>query len=613
MPNIKWSPLIALVLSLNAWADSALPKVIVNHDLYIHTGKPLETSPVNESTKSYTQDYASSQGALAAEQAINAIADNQREITSFGAAFSLNATYGQHQLWYWKSPNTRSFPTYRSWVERGLMGNAAGSYYLQNGYFDSLLIQKLNGKDIFSSILAKTSKDRPTIISVRLNDHHHTIGAADIFSGNVTDAEIASAKFSRRVAALSPEYRNFYRDSRNLVSKQNGFGAGCRLDSKQLNFAEPDVILSKQREILNLVNSYFDSIDGIELDFLRNNCFFTNSTPLHVREKRMHENLIKPIQALIAQLSNKPPRKKFHLILRLPLDEVNELPKHGINLRRLASEGAIDGIIFAYSQPYTSSQVVPNPLRRFTQFKGKVYYELYNISDSQGVGAKSFRRPSALNEIATTAYEALYAGYDGLSLFNFHYIFKDNANVLNSQNYFSWPRLFSFIDDTAALKAIPPRFFFAQKNAAGPGNKFATSGLNKPVRADFRFHPEGRALASQASLRLILEGFENLSIGEQAAWKNIKFHLKVNGKLVTVKGSPLVLVGSTSTSPGWAADPASDYELASVVPWGFYASKEGRFPQPKWNALSQSIEVIPVSDPGKLLQKTRKVQFQLAL
>src|SRR5690606_26789722 len=67
-----------------------MPTVIVNHDLFSYyfpslDGREKQIKPFG----------------LSSEVAATRIANNQKEVTGAGAAFSLNLTYGSHVIPYW--------------------------------------------------------------------------------------------------------------------------------------------------------------------------------------------------------------------------------------------------------------------------------------------------------------------------------------------------------------------------------------------------------------------------------------------------------------------------------------------------------------------------------
>jgi|GEM_PF-5265899 len=581
--------------------SETLPQILVNHDLYVHTDYGLESGTPKEKP-----NVRSLNDTQAVQTALNAISDNHKELSSLGAGFSLNASYGSHDLWYWGSTTH----TYRQWWN-ALLKTQAEDYFTSGfGYIDTLVLNKFIGAgDFISGVLARKSSEGPFMISVRMNDHHHLEDVEDFLAPK--DLPVSAAPFSRRVAGLSPEYRTFLAQGKVISGVENpprgktGQGLGCDKKgdegkfSYHLDFSDDAVLKHKIKQIEDLFKRY-DDLDGVELDFLRANCYFPIGTKLD-RKKEVMKSYFDSVFAAKASFTLRTGKTPL-LTIRVPLDE-SPLNVHGINVAALAGNDKLDGVIFGYSKPYLRSQVIANPIHSLsTKHAGlKVYYELYQITDGQ-----TKRRPATEAEIATSAYEALNAGYNGVSLFNFHYLFKHNS--LLKQEYagqaFSWASILNLLKDRVKMKtSIRPTYFFGAKNAVGD---FQIGKLNDSATTSFRFSKTSRLVDDTAVLRIIHEG----EAPNALSWKDVRFHVKINGQLVkNPNGS--ARVSSISTSYG--RDPIRFFDDAEVKEWGPGSSQHIVIPASYFKHINNTVEVILVQDSKKVFKSSSRIQIQLSM
>lgn len=574
----------------------AAPSVLVNHDLFVHTDRPIETGGLRN--LSYVTGMAQT---APAGIAVDSISLNQAELAGLGAGFSLSATYGSHNLWFWNP----AFGSYRQWLD-GLLGNQAPTYF-NNGPIDTLILNKVLGQsDLLADVLQRKTASKPIFMSVRMNDHHHLVDA-DKFNADVS-LPVQDPAFSRRVAALTPEYLKFLSEKKVISGEANpsigktGQGLGCdKKDSNgkvsyHLDFSDPNVILQKIREIEDLFASY-DDLDGVELDFIRSNCFFTvgaSTTLKNARMKLLFDRVFAAKEAFEIRT-----KKSLLLTIRIPIDEA-VYAVHGINLAGLAQDDRLDGIIFGYSKPYLRSQVPASPVTGHAGLK--TYFELYQITDNQ-----SRRRPATIDEIATSAYEALYAGYHGISLFNFHYLFKDNAFVKTEYagKAFSWKNVMSYLNDRERIKTnILPSYFFGERNAEGD---FLTRGIGDSVSVGFRFARNGRRVENSAVLRILLDDFKSQ---DKAAWDSVIFNVKVNGVVVkTASGADLAASATTS----FGRDPIRYFSDSETQDWGPAGSKVMQIPKSMFRDYTNRIEVVPVKDLKGFFNTSRRLSLQLTM
>lgn len=592
--------------SVSSSVNRTLPKVLVNHDLYVHTDWGLQI-PGGEKKSSYVKSITNT--AQAEADALAAVLGNHSELALLEAGLNVSSTYGGHDLFYWG----RTDQTYNQWI-RGLLGGNSNAY-LSSGSaaIDTLILKKLrSGDSIFSDILAQKSTAQPLIVSVRMNDHHH-LNDAQQFLGPWVNLPFKEPGFSRKLAAVSPDYLDFL--SREMVISgvanpvlgKKGLGLGCdTMDSEgqhsyHLDYAENDVLMYQVKKLTALFRNH-PNLDGVELDFLRSNCFFNEGVPKD-RRKFLMNYLFTQVYRLKADFLRINGRNPF-VVVRVPLEDAED-EALGLDVAALANNTNIDGIIFGYSKPYLRSQIkVPSlPIKHANL---KIYYELYQITDNQLSGTQNRRRPASRSEILTAAYEALRAGYDGISLFNFHYAYKDNP--LLKPEYagqaVTWSSIVNPIKNLAQLKQINPIYYFNFRNSDG----VFTPRLNgDPASVVFRLATADRTLSETAAFRVIVEG---LTASDVAAWRAVSLNVRVNGvSVVASNGLPLAMKNSSS----YGRDPIRFYQEDLMTPWSPESSKDIVIPRSRFRNMSNRIEVHVASDPQGFFAKTKsRIQMQLS-
>lgn len=592
--------------SLTVPATRTLPNILVNHDLYVHTDWGLQT-PGGEKKSSYVKSTVNTSQAEA--DALAAVLGNHSELASLGAGLNVSSTYGGHDLWYWG----RTDLTYKQWIS-GLLGGNSNAYLTGgSSAIDTLILSKLrSGDSIFSNILAQKSTAQPLIVSLRMNDHHH-LNDAQQFLGPWANLPFKEPGFSRKLAAVSPDYLDFLSQGKVISGVTNpalgkkGAGLGCdTMDSEgqhsyHLDYGENEVLMYQVKKLTALFRNH-PNLDGVELDFLRSNCFFNEGVPKD-RRKFLMNYLFTQVYRLKAEFLIKNGRNPL-IVVRVPLEDAED-EALGLDVAALANNANIDGIIFGYSKPYLRSQVkVPAiPIKHANL---KIYYELYQITDNQAAGTQNRRRPASRPEILTAAYEALRAGYDGISLFNFHYAYKDNP--LLKPEYagqaVTWASIINPIGNLTQLKQIAPIYYFNVRNAEGV---FTPSLNGSPASVVFRLATEGRTLSESASMRVIGEG---LSASDLAAWRAVSLNVRVNGVLVvSSNGLPLSMRNSSS----YGRDPIRFYQEDLMTPWAPDSSKDIVIPRARFRNMTNRIEVLVASDPQGFFAKTKsRIQMQLS-
>ncbi|PCI27965.1 hypothetical protein COB52_04240 [Candidatus Kaiserbacteria bacterium] len=441
--------------------SKTLPFIIVNHDLYVHTLQPLidgEGKALSPIGHSY-------------EEVMSELSKAKRDITGNGAGFSLSLTYGSHSLWYWTGKLS-----YKEWLCRLLKG--ACKTLLSEERLDNLISGKVENRQILNDL------EPGTIVSVRMNDHHHVNGAEKFLDGSFSSSE---KLITRKIAAISPEFLIFLKRgfvvSKKERAKYGKFsdGPGCKEDGYSLDFSKIDVINHRYRQIRALLLN--DNTEAVELDFSRSPCYFPER--VSVSRRRYFMNLL---LSRVFRDRNQIAKTGRHvkIIIRIPIDV--EEHHFGISWTRLLKRKA-DAIILAKRLPYNSSDwKMPTAFRN--NGDTKIYGEIYPISDAASTSTGVARRQAHLNELYTTAYEMRRAGVDGISLFNFQYYFKSNSGLMPADR-FGWSDVLSCIKSIKCLEGKRGSYFLVNRNSK--------SDLNARV---LRHSTYSRFTISRPSLRV---------------------------------------------------------------------------------------------------------------
>lgn len=507
--------------------QQASPKVLVNHDIYSHTLQPVieggnaALSPIGQGHDQFLKQITRAHNDVSANSA---------------SRFTLNLSYGSHLLSYWNHG-----ASYKDWLCSVAGDVLCRSSLLKPVSSDNLIAGKLVGRNILTDYQEATGIDRGKSVSVRMNDHHHLERAEEFFS-----PPISPANRIRRLSAMSPEYLKFVAQRKVLRSKkgslrrgQIGSGPVCDIKTNYLflDFSDAAVRSFKVQKIASLIQT--PGVTNVELDFTRSACLFPLFSSLKLKQDSISA-LLNSVDSVRDQVASETGRY-VELTVRVPYDV--SVQHTGLNLSIMAARQQVDAIIIGRSLPYLDPSVLlPRELVRAKRGKIKVYRELYHIADAVG----SVRRNAAPQEVYTAANQAFNFGFDGVSLFNFQYIFSDNNHVASHMKY-EWGELLDCISSKSCLNQKKRSYFFSRRNAQSSKMTVSTRSpaLIRVLMLNPRSAPTSR---KRAYLRIQAErSSDDMKLRRGRVWA------VVNGKKYTL----------SNVSRLMGVDPARWYPVAA--------------------------------------------------
>ena len=226
------------------------------------------------------------------------------------------------------------------------------------------------------------------LISYRMNDHHH-------------------------LNDLSwPTHNDFWREHPEYW-QDNSDG------NRYFNYMLPEVRDHYFSILRELCTNY--DVDGVELDFQRSPRFFRPEDM--GKGKEVMDGFVRRIKKMMEKIGEER-GKYLKLSIRVP-HTVDKCLQIGLDVLKWDSEGLID-IINISSYFIHTIEIGIEEFKTQTKHAG-IYGEMHFITDAfnspMGI---SHRRLTTLEMYYATAFNFLYRGVDGISLFNFDYIVDSN-------------------------------------------------------------------------------------------------------------------------------------------------------------------------------------------
>ncbi len=189
-------------------------------------------------------------------------------------------------------------------------------------------------------------------------------------------------------------------------------------NGRVFNWAIPEVPKLKIDFIREICESY--DIDGFELDFMRNNCFFDErKTPIEER-RRIMNGFVSEVRGILDRTARNGRRR--WLCVRVP-GVLGAFDPIGVDLPSFVKLGV--DMVNASCSYFTCQGGDLAEIRKLAP-DASVYWEMCHCSAIEQTKSKMFYdcfffRRSTPHQYWTTAHSAYAKGADGLSTFNFQY------------------------------------------------------------------------------------------------------------------------------------------------------------------------------------------------